>query len=182
MNSTGLNLTTGEEYICGLIEAGTVSVDRAEEILGTYPEMAYALLFNNEKDIKRLLSAGNIEWLPAVVPLFTMAQIDHIFDGTKEAGAFLTAHDKSFFADREGYFDRLSDEISNLEDRLAQLLNHLQEGKEDRNVADRFTYAEDWRKVQETQIASYKDRIREFEKKRKSLRVNCRGFKRKEAI
>lgn len=78
--------------------------------------------------------------------------------------------------------DRLSDEISNLEDRLAQLLNHLQEGKEDRNVADRFTYAEDWRKVQETQIASYKDRIREFEKKRKSLRVNCRGFKRKEAI
>lgn len=54
MNSTGLNPTTGEEYICGLIEAGTVSVDRAEEILGTYPEMAYALLFNNEKDIKRL--------------------------------------------------------------------------------------------------------------------------------
>lgn len=103
VNSTGLNPTTGEEYICGLIEAGTVSVDRAEEILGTYPEMAYALLFNNEKDIKRLLSAGNIEWLPAVVPLFTMAQIDHIFDGTKEAGAFLTAHDKSFFADREGY-------------------------------------------------------------------------------
>lgn len=169
VNSTGLNPTTGEEYICGLIEAGTVSVDRAEEILGTYPEMAYALLFNNEKDIKRLLSAGNIEWLPAVVPLFTMAQIDHIFDGTKEAGAFLTAHDKSFFADREGYFDRLSDEISNLEDRLAQLLNHLQEGKEDRNVADRFTYAEDWRKVQETQIASYKDRIREFEKKKKEL-------------
>lgn len=132
-------------------------------------ELDYALLFNNEKDIKRLLSAGNIEWLPAVVPLFTMAQIDHIFDGTKEAGAFLTAHDKSFFADREGYFDRLSDEISNLEDRLAQLLNHLQEGKEDRNVADRFTYAEDWRKVQETQIASYKDRIREFEKKKKEL-------------
>lgn len=141
VNSTGLNPTTGEEYICGLIEAGTVSVDRAEEILGTYPEMAYALLFNNEKDIKRLLSAGNIEWLPAVVPLFTMAQIDHIFDGTKEAGAFLTAHDKSFFADREGYFDRLSDEISNLEDRLAQLLNHLQEGKGGRKEMQTMTSA-----------------------------------------
>ena len=100
VNSTGLNPTTGEEYICGQIEAGTVSADRAEEILSAYPEMAYALLFNNEKDIKRLLSAGNIDWLPAVVPLFTMAQIDHIFAGTKEAGAFLTAHDKSFFADR----------------------------------------------------------------------------------
>lgn len=119
---------------------------------------------NHSDDAERI---ANLKY--SVLVKATMAQIDHIFDGTKEAGAFLTAHDKSFFADREGYFDRLSDEISNLEDRLAQLLNHLQEGKEDRNVADRFTYAEDWRKVQETQIASYKDRIREFEKKKKEL-------------
>ena len=169
VNSTGLNPTTGEEYICCQIEAGTVSVDRAEEILSSYPELAYALLFNNAKDIKRLLSAGNIEWLPAVVPLFTMEQIDHIFDGTKESNAFLTAYDKSFFSDREGYFDRLSVEISNLEDRLNQLQNHLQEGKEDRDVADRFTYAEDWRKTQQSQITSYHDHIRELEGKKKEL-------------
>ena len=169
VNSTGLNPTTGEEYLCGQIEAGTVSADRAEDILSAYPEMAYALLFNNEKDIKRLLSAGNIEWLPAVVPLFTMEQIDHIFDGTKEAGAFLTSYDKSFFADREGYFDRLSEEISNLEDRLVQLQNHLQECREDRDIADRFAYSEDWRKKQETQIEAYKDKIREFETKKKEL-------------
>lgn len=169
VNSTGLNPTTGEEYICGQIEAGTVSVDRAEEILSAYPEMAYALLFNNEKDIKRLLSAGNIDWLPAVVPLFTMQQIDHIFEGTKESNAFLTAYDKSFFSDREGYFDRLSVEISNLENRLDQLQNHLQEGKEDRAVADRFTYAEDWRNAKEIQIANHKDQIRELETKKKEI-------------
>ena len=181
VNSTGLNPTTGEEYICGLIEAGTVSVDRAEEILSTYPEMAYALLFNNEKDIKRLLSAGNIEWLPAVVPLFTMAQVDHILDGTKEAGAFLTAYDKSFFADREGYFDRLSKEISNLEDRLAQLQNHLQEAREDRDVEDRFTYAADWREAQETQITSYKDQIRELETKKEELESELQRLQEEES-
>ena len=169
VNSTGLNPTTGEEYICGQIDAGTVSADRAEEILSAYPEMAYALLFNNEKDIKRLLSAGNIDWLPAVVPLFTMEQIDHIFEGTKESNAFLTAYDKSFFADREGYFDRLSEEISNLENRLDQLQNHLQEGKEDRAVADRFTYAEDWRNAKEIQIANHKDQIRELETRKREL-------------
>ena len=169
VNSTGFNPTTGEEYIYGQIEAGTVSVDRAEEILNAYPEMAYALLFNNEKDIQRLLSAGNVEWLPAVVPLFTMEQIDHIFDGTKESHAFLTAYDKSFFADREGYFDSLSEEISNLEDQLDRLQNHLQERKDDRDIADCFTYAEDWRKVQESQIGSYKDQIHEIEIKKKEL-------------
>ena len=169
VNSTGLNPTTGEEYICGQIEAGTVSADRAEEILSAYPEMAYALLFNNEKDIKRLLSAGNIDWLPAVVPLFTMQQIDHIFKGTKESNAFLTAYDKSFFADREGYFDRLSEEISNMENRLDQLQNHLQEEKEDRAVADRFTYAEDWRNAKEIQIANHKDQIHELETRKREL-------------
>lgn len=55
VNSTGLNPTTGEEYICGLIEAGTVSVDRAEEILGTYPEMAYMILNIWELCVNRAL-------------------------------------------------------------------------------------------------------------------------------
>ncbi len=169
VNSTGLNPTTGEEYICGQIEAGTVSADRAEKILSAYPEMAYALLFNNEKDIKRLLSAGNIDWLPAVVPLFTMQQIDHIFKGTKESNAFLTAYDKSFFADREGYFDRLSEEISNMENRLDQLQNHLQEEKEDWAVTDRFTYAEDWRNAKEIQIANHKDQIHELKTRKREL-------------
>ncbi len=169
VNSTGLSPTTGEEYICGQLNAGTVSQDRVEEILCAYPEMAYSLLFNNEKDIQRLLSAGNIEWLPAVVPLFTMEQIDHIFDGTKESTAFLASYDRSFFADREGYFDRLSEEISNLDGRLTQLQNHLQEGKADRDVADQFTYAEGWRKAQESQITSYQDQIRRFESQKKEL-------------
>ena len=169
INSTGLNPTTGEEYICGQIEAGTVSVDRAEEILRSYPEMAYALLFHNEKDIQRLLSAGNIEWLPAVVPLFTMEQIDHIFDGTKDTIAFLSAYDKSFFADREGFFDRLSEEVASLEDRLNQLQNQMEEEKEDYNTAKSFTYDEDWRQAQEVQITTYKGQICELKTKNKEL-------------
>ena len=169
VNSTGLNPTTGEEYICGQIAAGTISTDRAEEILRVYPEMAYALLFNNEKDIKRMMSAGNIEWLPAVVPLFTMEQIDHIFEGTKEEVSFLTAYDKSFFADREGYFDRLSEEIAGLENRLDQLQNHLQEVKEDHATAERFAYDEGWKNAQEKLITGYKAKVRELEKKKKDL-------------
>lgn len=169
VNSTGLHPTTGEEYICGQIEAGTMSVDQAEEILDAYPELAYALLFNNEKDVKSLLSAGNIEWLPAVVPLFTMEEIHHIFDGTKESQAFLTAYDKSFFADRDGYFKRISEEIADLEDRRKQLQNHLQEGKEHREVAEHFTYTKDWRKTQESQIASYEEQIRDLEEKKREL-------------
>ncbi|MCR4658085.1 MAG: hypothetical protein K5770_17945, partial [Lachnospiraceae bacterium] len=177
VNSTGLNPATGEEYICGLIEAGTVSADRAEELLNAYPEMAYALLFDNEGEIQRLLSAGNIEWLPAVVPLLTMEQTEHIFDGTKEPAAFLSAYDKAFFADREGYVGRLSEDMASLEERLKQLQNHVQEGKEDQLIADRFTYYKDWRKEQESRIAACKAQIREIEAKSQELDIELQDLR-----
>ncbi len=177
VNSTGLNPTTGEEYICGLIEAGTISIDRAEEILADYPEIAYALLFDNEREIQRLLSSGNVEWIPAAVPLFTMEQIGHIFDGTKETTAFLTAYDKTFFADREGYVTRLCEDIANLEERIKQLHDHLQEGKEDQLIVDRFTYEEDWRKEQERQITSYNAKMRELEAKKQELEIELQDLR-----
>lgn len=177
VNSTGLNPITGEEYICRQIEAGTVSASKAEEILNTYPEMAYALLFNNEKDIHRLLSAGNLEWLPAIVPLFTMEQINHIFDGTKEASNFLTAYDKAFFADRAGYVNRLSEKITSLEEYLKQLQNHVQEEKAEQRIADRFNYDEDWRKKQEELIANHRFQIREREAKIRELEIEQQSLR-----
>ncbi|MCR5626224.1 MAG: hypothetical protein K6F99_02790 [Lachnospiraceae bacterium] len=169
VNSTGLNPTTGEEYICGLIEAGTISTERAEEILNACPEMAYALLFDNEKGIQRLLSAGNADWLPAVVPLFTMEQVDRIFNGTNESGAFLTAYDTEFFANREDYVSSISGDILNLEESLKQSRDHLREAKSEQLTADNFKYDENWSKEQEDQIEGFKAKLREIESKKEEL-------------
>lgn len=159
VSSTGINVTTGEEYICGQIEAGTISSDKANEILHSYPELAYSLLFSNDKDIQKLLSAGNIDWLPAAVPLFTMTQIVSILDGTLDTSAYLTAIDRNFFTDRNGYIVNLKGDIESLEERMEQLSNRVKEEKEELSIAEQFTYEEGWKKVQEDRVASYDTQI-----------------------
>lgn len=156
VQSTGIPCRTGEEYVCGLVEEGRLPREKADELLSQYPELAYALLFDTEKEIKRIMSAGNIDWLPACIPLFTMEQVARAFDGDLGSMTFLAACDKSFFADRSGFIDGIEERISQLEGRLAYLEVSLKEEKSEHEIADEFRYAEDWREKQEKRIESLK--------------------------
>ena len=166
VNSTGVSCKTGEDYICGLIEEGNLSNERAEKILSDYPELAYSLLFNTEREIQRLLSAGNIDWLPSAVPLFTMEQVGRIFDGSLEASSFLAVCDKTFFEDKNGYIGRITERINQLNDRIKSLEEYLREVKLEQNIASEFSYSEDWR-------AKLEDRI-------KSLQQECEALSSKQ--
>lgn len=156
VQSTGIPCRTGEEYVCGLMEDGKISCEKTDELFSKYPEFAYSLLFDTEKEKRKLLDAGNIDWLRACIPLFTMEQVEHAFDGKLESMTFLAACDKSFFADRRGYIDGIGERIVRLEDRLAYLEEHLKAGQEDLGITDEFRYAQDWRKQQEELIESFK--------------------------
>lgn len=163
VRSTGIPCLTGEEYICGLTEDGKLSDKEAEKILRAYPELAYSLLFNTQTEIQRLLSAGNIDWLPAALPLFTMEEAGRIFDGSMEPSAFLAVCDRSFFADREGYIGRLAGQMARLEERLKYLKSHLEEVRAEKSVADTFTYPEGWREDQKKLISSLKQEQEELQ-------------------
>ena len=69
--STGSIFRTGEEYLTGLIERGMITREKAENILEKYPEFAFSLLFDNEEEMQKFLTAGNAEWFQAAVPIFT---------------------------------------------------------------------------------------------------------------
>lgn len=156
VRSTGIPCLTGEEYICGLTEDGKLSDEEAEKILRAYPELAFSLLFSTQSEILRLLSAGNIDWLPAALPLFTMEEVGRIFEGSMETSAFLAVCDRSFFADRKGYIGRLAGQMARLDERLEYLENHLEEVKAEKSAADAFSYPEGWREDQEGLISSLK--------------------------
>ena len=63
---------------------GSVSAERMERLLEKYPETAYTLIFYTDKDINRLQSAGNIDWLPVAVPLIDMDTFNGILEGKGE--------------------------------------------------------------------------------------------------
>ncbi|MCR5539846.1 MAG: hypothetical protein K6F71_03275 [Ruminococcus sp.] len=159
VESTGVYCKTGEEYLSRLLDDGNISKEQADRILFDYPEFAYSLLFNTPKDMQRLLSAGNLEWLPAVVPLFTMEQVGNILNGSMEKSAFLSACDCTYFADKDDYVFRIDEDITRTNDRITRLTEQLRQAKTDIELADNFNYPDDWRVQQEKTISKYETEL-----------------------
>ena len=157
--STGIMCQTGEEYISGLLENGSITKEKADEIMEGYPEFVFSLLFNNEKELKKLLSAGNVDWLPAVVPLFTMEQINALMNGELETLSYLAAYDRSYFQDRDGYLDRLSHEKAVKEEQIKRLQDRLTDCNNEIMLAERFDYTDSFHDEQEKTIQDLSERI-----------------------
>lgn len=159
VHSTGISCQTGEEYLCGLVDSNVITVEDVAGILGKYPEVAYSILFDSERELNRFISAGNIDWLPAIVPLLTMELVGQIINYEMPQTAFLAACDKTYFADKRGYCERLSAEITALENQMARFKLRVSEGEEERALTQQFDYSNNWRTEQEQQITMLNSRI-----------------------
>lgn len=180
--STGVECQTGEEYITGLLENGSIPQEKAGDILNQHPEFAFSLLFNNEKDVEKLLAAGNVEWLPASVPLFTMEEMNDLMSGNICSASHLAAFDKAYFADRSRYYDRLENEIHAKEEGLQRLKASLRDSEEEKKLIELFDYPEDWSSLQEKAIDEIQERIHSLESKRKELEEEKEKIKEKIAV
>ena len=174
--STGIRCQTGEEYISGLLENGSITKGKADEIMDKYPEFVFSLLFDNEKELKRLLSAGNVDWLPAVVPLFTMEQVNALMNGELEKLTYLAAYDRSYFEDRDGYIGRLSQEMTAKEEQIKRLQDRLADCSDDLKLVDRFDYIDSFQDEQEKIIQDLCEKISETSEKIKALDKELEGI------
>ena len=153
ITATGIHCQTGEEYLCGLLESGAVSSEKIHEILESYPELAYAVIFDDSRHMQELLGAGNADWFPAAVPLFTMEQMDAVLKGKQDHASFLAVYDQDYFEDRKGYVNRLQAEIADTETLVERHQNYLTEIRNDQKVSEQFSYTEDFREKKENQLA-----------------------------
>ncbi|MCR4991968.1 MAG: hypothetical protein K6A45_02880 [Lachnospiraceae bacterium] len=157
VRTTGIKFITGEEYLCGLISDGNMTKEDVGSLLDKYPEFAYSLLFDTAKDLNEIKSAGNREWFPVSVPLFTMQQVDGMFSGVKDAADFLTFCDLSYFEDNRKYIDKLTLEIDRIEGVLKGLNVTLAEAREDEKAVDKFDYDEGWKSQRESELLSVEE-------------------------
>jgi len=167
--STRINCQTGEDYITGLLENGTITQEKAEEILNQYPEFAFSLLFNNKRDMGKFISSGNVEWLPATVPLFTMEQVNTLMSGNMENSVHLAVFDRTYFADKSDYCNRLENEIESKEEQLQRFNDRLREYVEEKKLVEQFDYPKDWSTSQEIVINELREKVTLCTIKRKEL-------------
>ena len=171
--STGSIFRTGEEYLTGLIERGMITREKAENILEKYPEFAFSLLFDNEEEMQKFLTAGNAEWFQAAVPIFTMDQVNTLLDETAGRNRFLAVYDKTYFADKAGYCRLLTAEIDAREEQISRIKERLQKCEREAKLVEGFDYPPGWSDAQEQIMKELEKKIsasvakkRELEKER----------------
>ena len=162
VKSTGISCQTGEEYICNLVENGNMSTEQTNEILKYYPELAYAIIFYTENDLHKFGQAGNIDWLPAIVPLLTMDQVERMLKDDAERMSCLAAWDREYFADRAGYCEKIRSNITECEQQVNRFRQHMEECEEDKKLIGQFTYEESWKQDKEQELKSIVSELSEL--------------------
>lgn len=169
VDSTGISYQTGEGYLCGLLDAGNMSLEDVNRVLDKYPEVAYALIFYTEKDLEQFLKAGNAEWFQAIVPLLTMEQIDRILKNEADKINYLAVWDRGYFADRDGYCNKLEKDINEYENQIVRYRSNKAESENEKKLIEKFEYDADFRESQEKEIERLNDKINETAKSIREL-------------
>lgn len=169
VKDTGIPCQTGEEYLVSQVEAGRVSSEELTAILEKYPELAYAILFFTEQDLNNFVAAGNIEWLPAIVPLLTMEKVTKIFRDEAETATYLAAWDREYFSDRIGYCGRLENKIEEMKRQIERYRALLVEGEEEKRLISSFSYNSTWKTDKEREKAELTVKLDEYQKEMAKL-------------
>lgn len=177
VKNTGISCQTGEEYLINQIESGLISEEKLNDILENYPELAYAILFYTEKDLKNFAAAGNIDWLPAIVPLLTMDQVTKILSNEAESGEYLAAWDREYFSDKTGFCGKIEGCIAENENRIERYRTKLAEGEEEKKLLGKFTYGNTWKADRESEIAQISADIAKWKGEVEKLDAELAGIK-----
>lgn len=169
VKSTGISMETGEEYLCNLLEDGSISKEKLDEILNSYPETAYALLFASDADLGKFKSAGNTGWLPASVPLLTMTEMNLMLSGEKGEISFLAAFDRDYFDDRAEYVNKIDREIADSTDLIKRFTLNADECTADEELIKQFSFSSDWEQNTKKLLESLEEEIGDLNNKKIKL-------------
>ena len=166
LNSTNITYQTCEKYLLQLVEEDKLSPEECLSILENYPAAAYGILMDDKAhDI--FLSFERIEWLPAMVPIFTYAQMDKIQSHEKKFSGSIAFYSEKYFSDRPHYVSHLKEQAEKLFQKrqlLDSQVSHLQNQIKD---AEDFIYGAEWLTQQQailTQLCSNIQKARDEQK------------------
>ncbi len=177
LDNTGIRYTSVERYILTQQAKGFLSVDDCRQILDKYPFAAYGIIVE-ENDIETIFQETSDRWLPAVVPIFTAADVGKLMEGEASAPALLSAYDKEYFNDSEIYEERLKRSLDDQQYRMGLLEKRDASLREDLTTVECFkTYDAGWenrsldKKTKlEERIAKQQDQIEKLKQEQKELK------------
>ncbi len=177
LNSTNITYQTCEKYLLQLVDEDKLSQEECLSILQNYPAAAYGILMD-DKAHDTFFSFERIEWLPAMVPIFTYTQMDMIQNHRKKYSGSIAFYSEKYFADRPHYVSHLEEQAEKLAQKRRLLdshLSHLQ--SQIREVAD-FLYSADWLEQQQSILAQVCSNIQKAQDEQKHLELSRQDLRR----
>ena len=168
LNFTGVKYSTCEKYLTEQVAKGMISNEECLELLRNYPATAFGVLMDT-REREKFFNYGREKWLPAMIPLYTYEQMAQILSNAKKFDGAI-----AFYS--EEYFRNVGQFIEVLESNRQELIKKrdLIDGidakiKSQLEVANAFTYDENYEKRQKDSIARLEKRISEMDSKIQSL-------------
>ena len=128
-----------------------LSAEQIAEILGNCPVVAYGILVKKEEK-QRLLETDRPDWLPSVLPVFTMEEMRAILQLRHAAPDDLLAYyAQGYFADHTGFVQILQKEKEDISSKTDAIKERIKRLEGELQIVTGFQYEENWlvRKEQE---------------------------------
>ena len=168
LNSTGVQYSTCEKYLTEQVESGKITNEKCLEILKNYPASAFGVLMTKEEK-DRFFDYGREEWLPAMIPLFTYDQMNHILRNEKKYDGSIAFYSEKYFKDVNRFIEAC-EEANNLLIKESDLIKLKDEKlKSQLETVNAFTYGQSYEKEQNDTLACFDKTISEIDAKIQKL-------------
>lgn len=144
LDAVGIHYTTFEKYLLTQQTKAYLSQEDCRQILTRYPFAAYGVIVN-EADRKILEQEAKDQWLPAVLPVFTDADVEKLLSNEMASFCVVAAYASDYFNDSIAYASDLREVLRKQREHQALYEAREQDMMADRLVIENFAvYDEAW--------------------------------------
>lgn len=164
LDQTGVQYQTCESYLlnCGL------TTEQITTILQECPAAAYSILVT-EREKQLLIKAERPDWLPTVLPLFTMEEMRLILQHDFSTDSLLAYYAQEYFTDHEEFIAFLQTEQDDIIRQINSVNNRITRLDSEQKTVSGFQYDANWLSRKEQEIGEKENAIKEHSRKIKAL-------------
>ena len=145
LKSTDLPYRSCERYLLDAIGEGKIDRKEVLDLLARSPSVAYGVLMEEETIRELRARDDRPEWLPALVPIFSLGDMEHFLEGKLNPPDAIAFYAKEAFSDREHYRSHLLEVGKAQEERLKLAEHERAYLKEALRDSEAFAYPEGWK-------------------------------------
>lgn len=149
LRESGVIYESVEQYLLKHIENGDITTDVCAAFLSSFPYAAYGIILLGDPDeeteaFRQFADSGH--WLPSVVPVFTMSDMEQMLNGTAGKMSLFAAYAKDYFSDNAAYIGIKEAKLAEAQSRLSMYQEESDQIGQDIRTMDEFSkYGADWR-------------------------------------